>query len=84
MSITGEPEGQPMKVGVAVTDIMTGMYASTAILAAVSHKQATGSSEGQYIDLSLFDTQIAMLGYRAQDALIDEQVSNFSRLQFTC
>lgn len=50
------------------------MYATTAILAAVSHKQATGSDKGQHIDLSLFDTQIAMLGYRAQDCLIDNEV----------
>eukprot|EP01127_Copromyxa_protea_P012001 TRINITY_DN3082_c0_g1_i2.p1 TRINITY_DN3082_c0_g1~~TRINITY_DN3082_c0_g1_i2.p1 ORF type:complete len:412 (+),score=71.26 TRINITY_DN3082_c0_g1_i2:148-1383(+) len=63
MSITGEPNGDPMKVGVAVTDILT-----------VSHQQATQSKEGQHIDLSLFDTQIAMLGYRAQDCLLDGQV----------
>ncbi len=59
MSITGEPEGQPMKVGVAIADIMCGMYASTAVLAAIRHRDATG--QGQHIDLALLDTQIAWL-----------------------
>jgi crotonobetainyl-CoA:carnitine CoA-transferase CaiB-like acyl-CoA transferase len=59
MSLTGEPEGQPMKVGVAVADVVCGLYAATAILAAVSHRHATG--KGQYIDLALFDTQLAWL-----------------------
>ena len=60
MSITGEAEqsgGQPQKVGVAVTDIMTGMYAVSAILAALHHRHQSGV--GQHIDLSLFDTQVA-------------------------
>ncbi|MCZ4280344.1 CaiB/BaiF CoA-transferase family protein [Kiloniella laminariae] len=64
MSLTGEPEGQPMKVGVAIVDLMCGMYASNAILAALHHRNMTGGSksgEGQYIDVSLFDTQIAWL-----------------------
>ena len=60
MSITGEPDGQPMKVGVAIADIMCGMYASTAVLAAIRHRDAT--REGQYIDLALLDTQVAWLG----------------------
>lgn len=59
MAITGEPDGQPMKVGVAIADIMCGMYASTAILAAVRHRDATG--QGQHIDLALLDTQVAWL-----------------------
>jgi len=59
MAVTGEPEGQPMKVGVAIADIMCGMYASTAILAAIRHRDATG--QGQYIDLALLDTQVAWL-----------------------
>jgi len=59
MAVTGEPEGQPMKVGVAIADIMCGMYASTAILAAVRHRDATG--KGQHIDLALLDTQVAWL-----------------------
>jgi formyl-CoA transferase len=63
MSVTGEAEGvdgsSPQKAGVAIADIFTGMYASTAILAAVVHRDQTG--EGQYIDMSLLDTQIAVM-----------------------
>jgi crotonobetainyl-CoA:carnitine CoA-transferase CaiB-like acyl-CoA transferase len=59
MSLNGEPEGEPMKVGVGIADVMCGMYASTAILAALRHRDATG--EGQYIDLALVDSQIAWL-----------------------
>jgi len=67
MSITGQPEGapgaEPMKVGVAVADIFTGLYASSGILAALHHARATG--EGQHIDLALFDTQVAVLANQA-------------------
>ena len=59
MSLTGEPAGEPMKSAVAVADLFTGMYAVTAILAALRHAERTG--EGQQIDVSLLDTQIAML-----------------------
>lgn len=63
MSLTGErddlPGGGPQKGGVAIADLMTGMYASIAVLAALNHKQRTG--EGQYIDLALLDVQVAML-----------------------
>jgi crotonobetainyl-CoA:carnitine CoA-transferase CaiB-like acyl-CoA transferase len=63
MSVTGErddlPGGGPQKVGVAVADLFTGMYASVAILAALRHRDATG--EGQAIDMALLDTQVAML-----------------------
>lgn len=59
MSLTGEPAGEPMKVGVATTDVFTGMYATTAILAALHEREA--SSLGQYIDIALFDVQIATL-----------------------
>jgi crotonobetainyl-CoA:carnitine CoA-transferase CaiB-like acyl-CoA transferase len=63
MSVTGErddlPGGGPQKVGVAVADLFTGMYASVAILAALRHRDATG--EGQVIDMALLDTQVAML-----------------------
>jgi crotonobetainyl-CoA:carnitine CoA-transferase CaiB-like acyl-CoA transferase len=59
MSVTGEPDRPPMKVGVGIADIMCGMYAATAILAALHHRDRTG--EGQYIDLSLLDTQVAWL-----------------------
>jgi crotonobetainyl-CoA:carnitine CoA-transferase CaiB-like acyl-CoA transferase len=59
MSITGEPDGPPMKVGVGISDIMCGMYAAVSILAAVRHRDLTG--KGQYIDLALLDTQVAWL-----------------------
>jgi crotonobetainyl-CoA:carnitine CoA-transferase CaiB-like acyl-CoA transferase len=63
MSVTGErddlPGGGPQKVGVAVADLFTGLYATVAILAALRHRDATG--EGQVIDMALLDTQVAML-----------------------
>ncbi|VAW22425.1 L-carnitine dehydratase/bile acid-inducible protein F [hydrothermal vent metagenome] len=59
MSLTGEPDGAAMKTGVAIADVMCGMYASSAILAALRHRDLTG--EGQYIDLALADSQIAWL-----------------------
>lgn len=59
MSLTGEPEGAPMKVGVGIADVMCGMYASVGILAALRHRDLTG--EGQQIDLALVDAQIAWL-----------------------
>jgi crotonobetainyl-CoA:carnitine CoA-transferase CaiB-like acyl-CoA transferase len=59
MSITGEADGAPMKVGVAVADIVCGLYAATAILAALRNRDQTG--EGQYIDIGLLDTQVAWL-----------------------
>jgi len=63
MSVTGErdelPGGGPQKAGVALTDLMTGMYATIAVLAALTHRDRTG--EGQYIDMALLDTQVAML-----------------------
>jgi len=63
MSVTGErddrPGGGPQKAGVAITDLMTGMYASTAILAALAHRDRTG--EGQHIDAALLDSAVAMM-----------------------
>jgi crotonobetainyl-CoA:carnitine CoA-transferase CaiB-like acyl-CoA transferase len=63
MSVTGErddlPGGGPQKAGVALTDLMTGMYATVAILAALTHRDRTGV--GQHIDMALLDTQVAML-----------------------
>jgi crotonobetainyl-CoA:carnitine CoA-transferase CaiB-like acyl-CoA transferase len=63
MSVTGEadnlPGGGPQKAGVAIVDLFTGMYASSAILAAVIHRDRSG--EGQYIDMALLDTQIAVM-----------------------
>jgi len=72
MSITGEPEGVPgggpMKVGVAITDILTGMYAATAVLAALAHRERSG--RGQQVDLALLDVQIAMLANQAESYLV--------------
>ncbi|MEP3347634.1 MAG: CoA transferase [Litoreibacter sp.] len=57
MSLTGEPEGRPMKVAVGIADVMCGMYATVGILAALKHRDATG--EGQHVDLALVDSSIA-------------------------
>ena len=57
MSLTGAPDGPPMKVGVGIADVMCGMYAAVGILAALRHAEATG--QGQRIDLALVDSQIA-------------------------
>ena len=59
MSLTGDPDGVPTKVGVGIADVMCGMYATIGILAALRHRDATG--EGQHIDLSLVDAQMAWL-----------------------
>ncbi|MFO1155093.1 MAG: CaiB/BaiF CoA-transferase family protein [Rhodospirillales bacterium] len=74
MSITGrpddEPGGGPMKVGVALTDILTGLYASNAVLAALAYRERTG--EGQYIDVALLDVEIACLANRALNHLVGD------------
>ena len=72
MSITGAPEGEPVKVGVGIADVMTGMYASTAILAALRHRDATG--EGQHIDTCLLDTQISWLINEGTNYLISGEI----------
>lgn len=72
MSITGEADGAPQKVGVAVVDLMTGLYATTAILAALHHREQTGV--GQYIDIALFDVQAAMLANQAATYLMSGEV----------
>jgi len=59
MSLTGAPEGPPMKVGVGIADVMCGMYATVGILAALRHRDRSG--EGQHVDLALVDTQLAWL-----------------------
>ncbi len=72
MSLTGPVGGQQHKVGVAVADIMTGMYAASGILAALHHRDKTG--EGQYIDLALIDSQIAWLANQGVNYLLTGQV----------
>ncbi|SDN71992.1 CaiB/BaiF CoA-transferase family protein [Polaromonas sp. JS666] len=71
MSVTGERDdlgGGPQKVGVAVADLMTGMYATVAILAALRHAEKTG--EGQQVDMALLDTQVAMLANLGANYLV--------------
>lgn len=72
MSLTGEPEGDPMKVGVGIADVMCGMYATVGILAALRHKEQTG--EGQQIDLALVDAQVAWLINEGVNYLTSGQV----------
>ncbi|MEX0319359.1 MAG: CaiB/BaiF CoA transferase family protein [Ruegeria sp.] len=72
MSLTGEPEGAPMKVGVGIADVMCGMYAAVGILAALRHRDLTG--EGQQIDLALVDAQVAWLINEGVNYLTSGQV----------
>ncbi|MEB0080076.1 CaiB/BaiF CoA-transferase family protein [Pseudomonas sp. CCI3.2] len=71
MSLTGRPEGDdgagPVKVGVALTDILTGLYSTVAILAALAHRDQGG--EGQHIDMALLDVQVACLANQAMNYL---------------
>ncbi len=71
MSVTGEPDGQPQKVGVAVTDLFTGIYASTGILAAVLQRQVTG--KGQHIDMALLDVATAIMSNQAMNYLVTDK-----------
>ncbi|MDH3317090.1 MAG: CoA transferase [Gammaproteobacteria bacterium] len=73
MSITGPEGGEPCKVGVAVSDIMCGMYAAVAILAALRAKDASG--RGQHIDMALLDAQVAWLANQGQRYLISGEVA---------
>ena len=68
MDLTGEPDGPPQKPGVAYADLFTGMYGTVAVLAALHLRERTG--RGQWIDLSLFDTQLAVLANQAANHLI--------------
>jgi len=72
MSITGEPDGAPMKIGVGISDIMCGMYACISILAAVRHRDLTGN--GQTIDLALLDTQVSWLVNEGMNYLTSGEV----------
>lgn len=67
MSVTGDPDGQPQKMGVAVTDILTGLYSVNAILAAVHQRTQTG--KGQHIDMSLLDVATATMANQAMNYL---------------
>lgn len=68
LSITGEPDGAPTKIGVAVTDVIAGLFAAASVLAALRHAERTGV--GQHLDVSLFDTALASLVNIASAALI--------------
>jgi crotonobetainyl-CoA:carnitine CoA-transferase CaiB-like acyl-CoA transferase len=76
MSITGErddlPGGGPQKVGVAVADLTTGLYATVAILAALAHRNQTGA--GQYIDMALLDVQVALTAAMSMNYFVSERV----------
>ena len=67
MSLTGVPDGEPMKVAVPICDLMAGMYASVGILAAVRHQAATG--EGQFIDIGMLDTHVGWLAKQGMNYL---------------
>ncbi len=75
MSITGKPDGEPgggpLRVGVAVADLFTGMYTAVSILAALFRRERTG--EGAHVDMALFDTQLAMLANQVSNALVSCQ-----------
>jgi crotonobetainyl-CoA:carnitine CoA-transferase CaiB-like acyl-CoA transferase len=72
MSITGEPDGQPMKSGVAYADIFTGLHAVIGITAALFHRERTGV--GQFLDLALLDSQVAVLANQASNYLVGGKV----------
>ncbi|NVK37610.1 MAG: CoA transferase [Gammaproteobacteria bacterium] len=72
MSITGEPAGEPQKIGVALTDIMTGLYATIGILAALAEREKSGL--GQYVDLALLDVTAASLANQATNYLVGNMV----------
>ena len=69
MAITGEADGEPVKIGVALSDVITGLYATTAIQAALLQRERNG--RGQYVDVALFDSQLAALDNIGSNALID-------------
>lgn len=72
MSLTGERDGAPQKVGVPIVDLMTGMYAAVAILAAVAKRERTGA--GETIDLAMLDVQAAFLANQAMNWLVGDKV----------
>jgi crotonobetainyl-CoA:carnitine CoA-transferase CaiB-like acyl-CoA transferase len=76
MSVTGEIGGPPMRVGIAIGDIMAGMFAGYAVMSALYHRQATGA--GQFIDTSLLDGQLAMMTYQAGRYLATGEVPGSS------
>lgn len=72
MSVTGEPDGQPQKAGVAITDVFTGIYAVTGVLAALHRRQKTG--RGQYVDMALLDVAVAVTANQTLNYLTTGEV----------
>ncbi|MDX1711119.1 MAG: CaiB/BaiF CoA-transferase family protein, partial [Rhodovibrionaceae bacterium] len=72
MSLTGEPDGEPMKVGVGIADVMCGMYGVAAILSALHHRHKTG--QGQHIDMALLDSQVGWLVNEGTNYLVSGEV----------
>lgn len=72
MDLTGEPEGSPEKIGVAFADIFTGVYGTTAILAALNHRERTGV--GQHIDMALLDSMVGVLANQGLNYLVSGRV----------
>ena len=72
MSVTGKATGSPTKIGVGISDIMAGMYATISILAALRHREKT--KVGQYIDIALLDSQVAWLSYIGQNYLVSGKI----------
>ncbi|HVI52603.1 MAG TPA: CaiB/BaiF CoA-transferase family protein [Candidatus Sulfotelmatobacter sp.] len=68
MSLTGQPDGEPVKVGVALTDVLTGLYTAIGVLSALHHARATG--QGHYVDIALLDVQVATLANQALNYLV--------------
>jgi len=81
MAITGDPEGEPMKVGVAVVDVLTGQNAAIAILAALAERDRSG--QGQRVEVSLFDSALSGLVNVAQAALVGAEVCRFGNAHAT-
>lgn len=67
MSVTGDPQGQPQRAGVAITDVFTGVYSTTAILAALHQRQSTG--KGQHIDMALLDCAVSVMANQSMNYL---------------
>jgi crotonobetainyl-CoA:carnitine CoA-transferase CaiB-like acyl-CoA transferase len=72
MSLTGEPDGEPQKSGIAYADIFTGLYSTVAILAALRERDSTG--RGAHIDMALLDTQVSVLGNQALNWMVSGKV----------
>src|SRR4051812_19236066 len=70
MSITGEPDGRPMKVGVAISDVVSGLFAAVSVIAALLGRERGASTYGQRIDVSLLQSTLAVLVNQAQNALV--------------